>query len=120
MAKVQNTPTDLELKARWEVDRLLEFAAVKNPELSPGLCRRLVVDALRVELARIQWDHTWDDPILPADNGIDHREKPNLYINPAAPEWVEDMFREIFPDANEVSAEEMQSKMKKIVGDAKE
>jgi len=46
------------------------------------------------------------------------KSKPNLYINPKAPEWVEDMFREIFPDANDVSAEEMESKMKKIVGDA--
>jgi hypothetical protein len=59
---------EVKLKTRWEVDRLLEFAAIKNPGLSPGLCRRLVVDALRAELDRIQaWD-TWDDPILPADD----------------------------------------------------
>ena len=46
------------------------------------------------------------------------KSKPNLHINPKAPEWVKDMFREIFPDAIDVSAEEMESKIEKIVGDA--
>jgi hypothetical protein len=61
---------DLELKARLEVNNLLMFAAVKNPGLSPGLCRRLVVDALRVELNRMQQWSTWDDPILPAGSAL--------------------------------------------------
>jgi hypothetical protein len=59
---------DLALKARFEIDNLLRFTAATNPALSPGRCRRLVVNALRAELDRIQAWNTWDDPILSADN----------------------------------------------------
>jgi hypothetical protein len=55
---------EVKVKTRFEVDCLLMSVAATNPELSPGLCRRLVVDALRTELARIQEWSTWDIPII--------------------------------------------------------
>jgi hypothetical protein len=69
---------DLALKARFEVDNLLRFTAATNPALSPGICRRLVVNALRAELDRIQAWNTWDDPILPADNAAAMERKEKL------------------------------------------
>jgi hypothetical protein len=37
--------------------------------------------------------------------------KPNIYIGPNAPKYVRDMLGEIFPDANDVSREEMDKKI---------
>jgi hypothetical protein len=56
---------EVKAKTRFEVDCLLMSVAAANPELSPGLCRRLVIDALRTELARIQEWSIWDAPIIP-------------------------------------------------------
>jgi hypothetical protein len=47
----------------------------------------------------------------------ENRTKANVYVNPNAPKWLGDMLGEIFPDANKVSAEEMQTKMDKQIGD---
>jgi hypothetical protein len=63
---------EVKAKTRFEVDCLLMSVAATNPELSPGLCRRLVVDALRTELARIQEWSTWDAPIIPSHVEIRH------------------------------------------------
>jgi hypothetical protein len=47
----------LEQEAKCQIEQLLFLAAKQNPELSRGLCRRLVVDVLRAELDRLQeWD----------------------------------------------------------------
>jgi hypothetical protein len=44
------------------------------------------------------------------------KDKPNVYVNPNAPQWLKDMLNEIMPDANKVTMEEMQRKIEDATG----
>jgi hypothetical protein len=40
----------------------------------------------------------------------------NVYVNTNAPQWLKDMLNELMPNANKVSAEEMQQKIDDATG----